>query len=113
MGPSSTSSRAAPACLIKFLPGVSVSHPTPAQAGAAGAAMGRMHRALADFAPERPNALGPRPGVRCSTAVVATWTRSCRGCTTMWDKALDKVLAEWPADLPRKAIHAISSPTTC
>ncbi|MFX8496837.1 phosphotransferase, partial [Acinetobacter baumannii] len=34
-----------PACLIKFLPGVSVSHPTPAQALAAGRAMAEMHRA--------------------------------------------------------------------
>ena len=48
-----------PACLIEFLPGVSVSHPTAAQAFAAGQAMGRMHASLADFAMERPNTLGP------------------------------------------------------
>jgi homoserine kinase type II len=47
-----------PACLIKFLPGVSLSHPTPAQAFAAAKAMGEMHKALADFTLERPNALG-------------------------------------------------------
>jgi homoserine kinase type II len=51
-----------PACLIRFLPGVSVSHPTPAQADAAGEAMGRMHLAVADFAPARANTMG-----------VATW----------------------------------------
>src|SRR5579871_5952754 len=47
-----------PACLIKFLPGVSLSHPTPAQAHATGTMLGRMHMAAADFTMERPNALG-------------------------------------------------------
>jgi len=47
-----------PACLIQFLSGVSVSHPTPAQAFAAADAMGRMHKAVADFALDRPNSMG-------------------------------------------------------
>ncbi|MCJ8155937.1 homoserine kinase [Sphingomonas sp. LaA6.9] len=47
-----------PACLIEFLPGVSVSHPTVTQAQAAGAAMGRMHAALADFPLTRANSMG-------------------------------------------------------
>ncbi|MES2445119.1 MAG: homoserine kinase [Pseudomonadota bacterium] len=47
-----------PACLIKFLPGVSVTHPTPAQAAAAGAALGQLHRAVSDFAWDRPNSMG-------------------------------------------------------
>lgn len=48
------------ACLIRFLPGVSVSHPTAAQAEAAGAAMGRMHASLTDFAQLRDNSMGVR-----------------------------------------------------
>ena len=47
-----------PACLIKFLPGVSLSHPTPAQAHAAGDALGRLHRAVADFDRTRANSMG-------------------------------------------------------
>ena len=47
-----------PACLIRFLPGVSVTHPTPAQAHAAARALGEMHAALADFAPARANSIG-------------------------------------------------------
>lgn len=47
-----------PACLITFLPGVSLSHPTPAQAMAVGRAMAEMHLAVADFALTRPNAMG-------------------------------------------------------
>ncbi|WP_374944650.1 homoserine kinase [Sphingomonas sp.] len=49
-----------PACLIRFLPGVSLSHPTPKQARAAGQAMADMHAAVADFAPTRANSMGFR-----------------------------------------------------
>lgn len=47
-----------PACLIKFLPGVSLSHPTPAQAEAAASAMADLHIASADFPLTRPNSMG-------------------------------------------------------
>ncbi|MGL1617838.1 phosphotransferase, partial [Vibrio parahaemolyticus] len=47
-----------PACLIKFLPGVSVSHPTSAQARAAGEVLGALHLAAADFTPTRTNSMG-------------------------------------------------------
>ncbi len=47
-----------PACLIRFLPGVSVTHPTPAQARAAAVAMAGMHKAVADFTPTRTNSMG-------------------------------------------------------
>ena len=47
-----------PACLIRFLPGVSLSHPTPAHAFATGRALGRMHHDLVDFAPTRANSMG-------------------------------------------------------
>ena len=47
-----------PACLIKFLTGVSLSTPTPAQALAAGQALSEMHHAVADFGQERANSMG-------------------------------------------------------
>jgi homoserine kinase type II len=47
-----------PACLIKFLPGVSPSHPNVGQAHAAGEALGRMHLAVRDFEGTRPNSMG-------------------------------------------------------
>ena len=96
-----------PACLIDFLPGVSVSHPTGAQAYAAAAAMGRMHASLSDFALERENSLG-----------VDAWEPLLKRCGADLEKiapglfervalALDQVLASWPDDsLPRSAIHA-------
>ena len=95
-----------PACLIRFLPGVSVSHPTPAQARAAAGAMGRMHGALADFSLRRPNTMG-----------IGSWGELLARCGHDLDaiepglfdtlrRALDTVEAGWPADLPASAIHA-------
>jgi len=96
-----------PACLIKFLSGVSVSHPTPAQAEAAGRAMAEMHAALADFTGTRENSMG-----------VASWHPLFERCGRSLDQiapglydnlghALDVVTAEWPdAGFDRIAIHA-------
>ncbi len=95
-----------PACLIKFLPGVSVTHPTQNQARAAGAAMGRMHASLVDFAVDRPNSMGSQ-----------TWAAQLQRCGRDLDRiepglfdrvseALDRVLQRWPQHLPTSAIHA-------
>jgi len=95
-----------PACLIEFLTGVSVTQPTPAQARSAGAALGQMHRAAADFTGTRPNALGP-----------AAWHQLARDCGTGLDDIqpglaarihaeLAFIDAHWPVSLPHSAIHA-------
>jgi homoserine kinase type II len=92
--------------LIEFAPGLSVSHPTPAQARAVGDALGQVHAAVADFPLSRPNSLGPedwfaladkcgddldaiQPGLRARVAVECDYLR-----------------AHWPHDLPRSVIHA-------
>ena len=94
-----------PACLIEFLPGVSVTEATPEAAREVGAALGQMHRALADFTVPRPNALGP-----------AAWpplAARCNGRLGEIDADLPDAVArglaaaaEWPADLPQSTIHA-------
>lgn len=95
-----------PACLIEFLPGVSVSHPTPAQARNVAGAMAAMHLALGASGLDRPNTLGP-----------ADWTDLFMRCGTALDtispglharvaRSLDDVTARWPTDLPRSIIHA-------
>ncbi|NTS63687.1 homoserine kinase [Sphingomonas sp. HHU CXW] len=96
-----------PACLIRFLPGVSLSHPTPAQALAAGEALAQMHRAVGDFALSRPNTMGVdtwRPLFeRCGRSLDAI----APGLHDALDRALDHVLAAWPRDtLDACAIHA-------
>ena len=95
-----------PACLIEFLPGVSLSHPTPRQAQATGAMLGRMHAALADFAPERPNVLG-LPGwhalaARCGDALDGI----APGLAARIADELAWLDAHWPTDLPHAVIHA-------
>ena len=86
-----------PACLIKFLPGVSLSHPTPVQARAAAAALGAMHQALTGFYGARPNTLG-----------VASWRPLLERCGRDLDgiaeglyddlaRALSDVEREWPS----------------
>ena len=95
-----------PACLIEFLPGVSVSHPTAAQAFAAGHAMGRMHASLADFTMERPNTLGPEGWLALFERCGRDLDKIQPGLFDRLEPALSAVLKDWPRDLPRAAIHA-------
>jgi homoserine kinase type II len=93
--------------LIEFLPGVSVSEPTPEQAHAVGQALAQMHAAAADFAGTRANAMG-----------LAEWQRLAAACGHDGLAAIDPALADlverelpllaanWPEDLPRSVIHA-------
>ena len=93
--------------LIEFLPGVSVSHPTPGQAQAVGAALAQVHLAVADYPAQRTNSLG-----------LADWQSLAEACGTEGLAAIDPALADlvtrelaqlardWPTDLPRSVIHA-------
>jgi homoserine kinase type II len=96
-----------PACLIRFLPGVSVTRPTPAQALAAGRALSDLHRAVIGFPLTRENSMG-----------VASWGPLFERCGRSLDQiapglhdglgfALDRVLADWPDSYgQRTTIHA-------
>jgi homoserine kinase type II len=96
-----------PACLIHFLPGVSVSHPTPAQARAAAVAMAGMHKAVADFAPVRANSMGFESWLplfeRCGRSLNDI-------APTLYDDvgfALDDTRSAWAGEhLDHCAIHA-------
>ena len=95
------------ACLITFLPGVSVSHPTAAQARATGEALGNMHSALTDFTPERRNSMdhdGWRTlAEQCGPAQL---DKIEPGLAQAIARELDHLDEHWPHDLPRSAIHA-------
>ena len=95
-----------PACLIEFLHGVSVSHPTPTQARAAGEALGRMHAALADFTPERPNSLGLEGWHTLATRCDGDLDAIAPGLAARVADELAFLDARWPADLPKSVIHA-------
>lgn len=95
-----------PGCLIEFLPGVSLSHPTPAQARSAGAALGEMHAALADFAPQRPNSLGPADWHMLAARCGGDLDAIAPGLAARVTQELAFLDAHWPAGLPRAVIHA-------
>ncbi len=94
------------ACLIEFLPGISVSEPTERQARSVGEAMAMMHAAVADFAPPKPNTLG-----------ISYWKALSNRCDrdaadTLWaglsadiEGECDWLQRNWPDDLPRCAVH--------
>lgn len=94
-----------PACLIEFLPGVSVSHPNVIQAGAVGQALGAMHGALADFTLERANTQGPGEWPALLARCGRDLDRITPGLFDRVDQALAHALARWPANLPRATIH--------
>lgn len=94
------------ACLIEFLPGVSVSSPTPAQAKAVGVALGAMHRAVADFDEGKPNPLGQANWralyERCDRALAEALSP---GLPDRIETELALLDAQWPRDLPVCAAH--------
>jgi homoserine kinase type II len=93
--------------LIEFLPGVSVSEPTAAQARAVGGALAQIHLAAADFPQVRKNALG-----------LADWQALARACGAeglasihpelgdLVARELARLDRQWPRDLPQSVIHA-------
>ncbi|KQS02035.1 homoserine kinase [Sphingomonas sp. Leaf357] len=95
------------ACLIQFLPGVSLSHPTAVQALSSGKALGRMHESLKDFAPTRPNSMGVdtwRPLYeRCGHSL----NQIAPGLYDDLGRALDSVVGRWDASaFDVSVIHA-------
>lgn len=93
--------------LIEFLPGVSVSEPTPGQAQAVGAALASIHLAAADFPARRANAMD-----------LAAWQRLLGDCGEEGLASIHPELgrivsgelaflaARWPKGLARGVIHA-------
>ena len=95
-----------PACLIQYLSGISLTEPTPAHCHAAGAALGRLHKASADFAPMRDNDLGPNGWQRLYTACADHFDDIAPGLGAEVARDLTAVTAQWPDQLERATIHA-------
>ncbi|MBT0669469.1 homoserine kinase [Novosphingobium profundi] len=93
--------------LIEFLPGVSVSEPTPEQARSVGTALARVHLAAANFPAERANSMG-----------LETWQRLLSACgeeglarihpelPAIVARELGALRSDWPVGLPRGVVHA-------
>ncbi len=92
--------------LIEYLPGVSVDHPTPAQARSVGAALAANHLAVADF-----------PETRWNDLSLVGWGETLDKCgedgLASIDPRLPKLVysqleafvGEWPGGLPHGVVH--------
>ena len=92
--------------MMAFMPGLSVSHPTPDQASAVGHALGQMHGALADFTLTRPNSLGPQGWYDLAARCGNDLDQIQPGLRKRVEHECAYLLANWPHDLPHSAIHA-------
>lgn len=93
------------ACIIQFLPGISLTHPTAAQCEAAGAALGAMHRALARYDGARANSMGHRHW-RDIARATGDLDAVRAGLQAVVDDELADLDAHWPSGLPEHVIHA-------
>jgi homoserine kinase type II len=93
--------------LIEFLPGVSLSQPTAAQARAVGAALAQMHVAAADFPGARDNTLGLEGWRHLAADCRPEGLDSLRpGLAAQVAHELAQLGEAWPHDLPRSVIHS-------
>ena len=94
------------ACLIQYLPGVSVSQPSPAQCLAAGRALASLHLAGVDFPAERPNSLGLVHWEEAAAGLGDRLDEIAPGLAGLVGDSLALLHARWPGELPRGVIHA-------
>ena len=95
-----------PAAIQTFLDGVSPKRPSAAHCGEAGAAMARLHRAGADFAPTRANALSLAGWAKLAAATAAAADGVQQGLRQAIADELAHLQAAWPKGLPEGVIHA-------
>ena len=92
--------------MMEFLPGLSVSHPTPDQANAVGYALGHMHGALASFTRTRPNELGLQGWFDLAERCGDGLNQISPGLKTRVFDECAYLRRHWPHGLPTSVIHA-------
>ena len=95
-----------PAAITSFLPGVWPRRVRPEHCRLLGHALATLHVAGADYAAERPNALGPHAWGPLLGSCRATGDSVQPGLVDELDRALAHILPAWPTQLPRGQIHA-------
>lgn len=92
--------------MMAFMPGLSVTHPTPDQANAVGAALGGMHGALMDFTGSRANSLGPQGWYDLAERCGEDLDRIQSGLKARVAQECEWLKGHWPHHLPTSVIHA-------
>lgn len=92
--------------MMQFMPGLSVSHPTPAQALSTGRVLGQLHAALQDFSWERPNALGLQGWLDLAAKCGDDLDAVQPGLKQRVMEECAFLQANWPDDLAKSVIHA-------
>lgn len=95
-----------PACLIQFVEGVSVTSPNEAETREVGAALGRLHSAVASFDGVRPNGLGPAGWARLAADCAGRLDAIEGGLEALVADQLASIVAAWPVHLDTATIHA-------
>jgi homoserine kinase type II len=95
-----------PAAIITFLEGLAVTHPTAQHCRAAGAALGALHRAGADYEARRANALGPAGWPALALAIGGRADEIAPGLAATIKEELKYLDKAWPRALPAGVIHA-------
>ena len=94
------------ACIISFLDGVSVSHPTPDQCANVGQVMAEMHLASASFEQSRENELSVDGWVEMANSVRDKADTIMPGLAKLIDDEISYLKAHWPKGLPTGLVHA-------
>lgn len=94
------------AAVTTFLPGVWPRRVRQEHCGPVGAALAALHQAGADYAPMRPNALGPAGWRPLLARSLEGADGVMPGLGAELDRALRGILAAWPVGLPVGHIHA-------
>lgn len=95
-----------PAAITTFLPGVWPRRIRTEHCAPLGDALGRLHRAAADYTAIRPNALGPHGWRPLFERARDRADEVAPGLAAEIDTTLDAVLAAWPHHLRAGPIHA-------
>jgi homoserine kinase type II len=95
-----------PAAIITFLEGMWIRRPSGRHCGALGEALAKLHRAGADFAGKRANALSVEGWRPLYAAVASRCDNVQPGLAAALAAELAQLEAAWPRNLPQGVIHA-------
>jgi homoserine kinase type II len=95
-----------PAVIVTFLDGLWIRRPTARHCASVGEALGRMHKAGADFKLQRPNALSIGGWPALFEAAKARADEVAPGLASETESELAGLRQLWPSNLPAGVIHA-------